>query len=47
VLKLSQSSGKSLLNIDLSDFSMNVLWDSLTAFQQRSGTMMINFVKKS
>ena len=36
MMKLYQSAGKTLLNIDLSELTMNVLWNSLTALQQRS-----------
>ena len=35
MMKLYQSAGKPLLNIDLSELTMNVLWDSLNALQSR------------
>ena len=44
MMKLYQCDGKSLLNVDLSDLTMSVLWSSLTAFQQRSDILATTFL---
>ena len=42
---LSQAGARTPLNGDLSDLSMKVLWDSITAFRQRSATLSTSFAQ--
>jgi len=47
MMKLYQSAGKPLLNIDLSELTMNVLWDSLNALQSRFALWTFSCVQDS
>jgi len=43
MMKLYQFAGKTLLNIDLSELTMSVLWDSLNTLRNRSAVWTFSF----